>query len=118
MEKYYTPEQLEKLKERRERLGEKTILDAESEWKELFKKYKKEMDQGTDPAAEPVQKLAHRSMELIAAFTGGDQGIKKSLGQMYQQEGGPQVMAQHGIQLDADVWDYMGRAMSALKKSR
>ncbi|MFC2160054.1 TipAS antibiotic-recognition domain-containing protein [Acidobacteriota bacterium] len=117
MEKYYTAEQLNKLKQRKEMSGEEKIQNAESEWKELFKKYKKEMEKGTDPADEPVQKLAKRSQELIAAFTGGDPGIKKSLGRMYQQEGGPEVMAQKGVQLDPKVWEYMGKTMSVLKKS-
>ncbi|MCJ7580387.1 MAG: TipAS antibiotic-recognition domain-containing protein [Candidatus Aminicenantes bacterium] len=118
MEKYYTPEQLKKLKERKEALGDEAIHNAEAEWMELFEKYKDEMDKGTDPAAESVQKLARRSQELIAAFTGGDSGIEKSLGHMYQQEGGPNVMAQHSVQLDPSVWEYMGKAMSALKNSR
>ncbi len=100
MEKYYTPEQLDKLKERKEMFGEKAIHNAEAEWVELFEKYKAEMEKGTDPADECVQKLAKRSQELIVAFTGGDAGIEKSLGRMYQQEEGPQVMAQHGVQLD------------------
>ena len=118
MEKYYTPEQIKKLKQRKEMLGEETIRSAETEWMELFKQYKVEMDKGTDPAAESVQKLARRSQELIAAFTGGDSGIEKSLGHMYQKEGGPNVMAQHGVQLDPSVWEYMGKAMSALKNPR
>ncbi len=117
MEKYYTPEQLNELKKRRELLGEKKIHSAEADWLELFEKYKTEMEKETDPKEEAVQKLARRSQELIAAFTGGDPGIEKSLGHMYQQEGGPGVMAQQGFQLDSDVWEYMGKAMSALKKS-
>ena len=115
MEKYYTLEQLEKLEQRREALGEETIRSAEAEWQALFKKYESEMKKGTDPSTEPVQKLAKRSMELIAAFTGGDTGIEKSLGKMYQREGGPNVMAQHGVELDPHVWEYMDRAMQAYR---
>jgi len=118
MEKYYTKEQLEKLRQRRESLGEETIFAAEAEWKELFRKYEAEMKKGTDPSSEPVQKLAKRSWELIDAFTGRDSGIEKSLGNMYRQaKGGPDVMAQHGIQLDPRVWEYMGQAMQAFKRA-
>ena len=117
MEKYYTPEQLDKLRRRRELLGEKTIRRAEEEWQELLGKYKSELEKGTDPASAPVQALAKRSWELIAAFTGGDAGIEQSLGKMYQQEGGPEVMGRHGLQLDPHVWEYMGRAMQAYKKA-
>ncbi len=115
MEKYFTPEQLEKLRRRKIKLGEKSIRNAETEWMGLFNRYRAEMEKGTDPAAEPVQKLARRSQELIAAFTGEDTGIEESLRGMYQQEGGPNVMAQHGIHLDPRVWEYMGQAMQALK---
>ena len=118
MEKYYTPEQLEKLRQRKESLGEESIRSAEEEWKELFKKYQDEMEKGTNPSAEPVQILAKRSWELIAAFTGGDVGTEKSLGHMQQLEGAPNVMAQHGIQLDPRVWEFMGRAMQAYKRVR
>ena len=118
MEKYYTPEQLEKLRQRRGELGEETIRNAEEEWKELFKKYEIEMKKGTDPSAEPVKKLAQRSWELVAAFTGGDAGIEQSLGSMYQQEGGHNVMAQHGLDIDPSVWEYMGRAMQAHKPAK
>lgn len=116
MEKYYTPGQLEKLKQRRETLGDETIRSAEAEWQVLLKKYETEMKKGTDPSSEPVQKLAKRSWDLIAAFTGGDTGIEKSLGKMYHREGAPNVLAQHGIQLDPHVWEFMGRAMQAYKR--
>jgi hypothetical protein len=115
MEKYYTPEQLEKLKKRRETLGDETIRSAEAEWQVLFKKYETEMKKGIDPSAEPVQKLAKRSWELIAAFTGGDTGIEKSLGKIYNREGAPNVLAQHRIQLNPHVWEFMGRAMLAYR---
>lgn len=118
MEKYYTPEQLEKLRQRREELGEETIRNAEEEWKELFTKYEAEMKKGTDPSSELVKKLAQRSWELIAAFTGGDTGIEQSLGSMYQQEGGPNIMAQHGLSIDTAVWEYMGRAMQAHRPAK
>jgi hypothetical protein len=44
------------------------------------------MEAGTDPSNERVRALARRSMELVAEFTGGDPGIERSLGNMWQQE--------------------------------
>ena len=115
MDKYYTPEQLEKLKKRREKLGDATLRKAEEEWKEIFELFRKEMEKGTDPASDTVKKIAIRSAELIQSFTGGDPGITASLSNMYKKEGGPNIMAQHGIDLDPRVWEYMGMAMKALK---
>jgi DNA-binding transcriptional MerR regulator len=86
-ERYYTPEQLEQLAERRERLGEARIRDYETEWAELLAAMERERAAGTDPADPGVQALAERWRELIAAFTGGDMGIHDSLNRMYQEEG-------------------------------
>jgi DNA-binding transcriptional MerR regulator len=84
--KYYTPEQMEQLKERREMLGEDHIRQAEAEWPELMAKVQAEMDRGTDPADERVQALARRWKELVEEFTGGDPGIAKSVGRVWQEE--------------------------------
>ena len=84
--KYYTPEQMEQMKQRREMLGEDHIRQAEAEWPELMAKVQAEMDRGTDPADERVQALARRWKELVEEFTGGDPGIAKSVGRMWQEE--------------------------------
>jgi len=84
--KYYTPEQMEQLKQRGEMLGEDHIRQVESEWPELMAKVQAEMDRGTDPADERVQALARRWKELVEEFTGGDPGIAKSVGRMWQEE--------------------------------
>ena len=85
-EKHYTPEQMEELKKRGEALGPEKIRQAEAEWPQLIAQVQAEMDQGTDPADERVQQLARRWMELVREFTGGDPGITKSLGNLWQQE--------------------------------
>jgi MerR family transcriptional regulator, thiopeptide resistance regulator len=111
-EKYYTPEQLETLKQRRELLGEDQIQQAQADWQTLIEQARVEMAQGTDPTSEPVKALARRSLELIQAFTGGDPGIEQSLNRMYQQEQ-PEVVS-HGA-IDAAVMEYLGRARAALE---
>jgi DNA-binding transcriptional MerR regulator len=84
--KYYTPEQMEQLKQRRETLGDGHIRQVEAEWPELMAKVQAEMEKGTDPADERVQALARRWKELVEEFTGGDPGIAKSAGRMWQEE--------------------------------
>ena len=86
IEKYYTPEQREQLERRRRELGEERISAAESEWPGLIEQVRAEMEAGTDPADERVQRLARRWMELVEEFTGGDAGILRSVGNMWQQE--------------------------------
>jgi DNA-binding transcriptional MerR regulator len=113
-EKYYTPEQLETLKQRRELLGEEAINQAQANWQELIEQVRIEMSNGTDPTSEVMQVLAQRWLELVEAFTGGDAGIAKSLNTMYQEEGSEVVT--HGA-VDAAMWEYMGKAIAHLKQS-
>ena len=70
VENYYTPEQLEYLKKRREELGEAAIQQGQADWARLFDDYRVEMEKGTDPASETVQALARRWRELLREFTG------------------------------------------------
>jgi DNA-binding transcriptional MerR regulator len=107
-EKYYTKEQLAELKERREAMGEDAMREAEQAWKQLFDDVKAEMEKGTDPKSEAIQKLAARWRSLIDAFTGGNPGIEASLRTMYKQE--PNAAGQFGI--DPAVMAFMGKAMN------
>jgi len=86
LEKYYSPEQLEYLEQRRREVGEERIRQAEAEWAEFIEQVRAEMEAGTDPSNEQVQVLARRWMELVNEFTGGDPGISRSVGNMWRQE--------------------------------
>jgi MerR family transcriptional regulator, thiopeptide resistance regulator len=115
LERYYTPEQLETLKQRRELLGEERIHQGQADWQDLIGQVRTEMTNGTDPASESVKALARRWLELIEEMTGGDEGIRRSLNNMYQQEGAEAVT--HGA-VDAAMSEYIGRAMTALRQAR
>ncbi|MBW4511577.1 MAG: MerR family transcriptional regulator [Scytonematopsis contorta HA4267-MV1] len=110
-EKYYTPEQLETLKQRRESLGEEQINQVENEWEKLIAQARAEMEKGTDPSSNSVQNIARRWRELIDEFTGGNPGIEQSLTTMYQQEG--VETASRGLG-DTALWEYMGKALTLL----
>lgn len=106
-EKYYTPEQLQQLAERRAQLGDDTIRAVEAEWPRLIAAVRAEMDKGTDPKAPAVQSLALRWRELLAMFTGGDAGIRQAAANLYANE--PKARAMHG--LDGALCAYVGRAL-------
>ena len=110
LHRYYTPEQLKYLEQRRREVGEERIRQAEAEWAELIERVRAEMEAGTDPSNERVQALARRSMELVEEFTGGDPGIERSVSNMWQEE-----ETIHGI--DARemraMMAYVSRAMDA-----
>jgi DNA-binding transcriptional MerR regulator len=110
-DKYYTPEQMDYLKKRREELGDDKIRQAEAEWPQLIARLGAELAKGTDPTSETVQALARRWRELIEEFTGGDAGIEASLRNMYGQE--PQMRQQSG--LDPELMEYVARANAAAR---
>lgn len=86
-DKYYTPEQLAALEQRRRDLGHEAIESAQDEWTELIAAVGAQRARGTDPADPRVQELARRWNELIEQFTGGDPGIRASLQRLYEEEG-------------------------------
>ena len=85
-EKYYTQEQLDYLAQRREQVGEARIREVEQEWPRLMDEVRAEMDRGTDPCDPRVREMARRWKALIEEFTGGNEGIRQSLGSLYQNE--------------------------------
>ena len=113
LESYYTPEQLEALERHRQQLGEERIRAAEAEWSELIERVRTEMETGTDPADERVQRLAKRWMELVEEFTGRDPGIERSVRNMWRQEENI-----HGIDTAQmrEMMGYISRAIAASKQ--
>jgi DNA-binding transcriptional MerR regulator len=114
MEKYYTPEQQEWLKERRQTVGEERIREVEAEWPELIAAVGREMDAGTDPADPKIQALAQRWKGLVQEFTGDNPGIEKSLRTMYQNEA-PQNIHPSMDPRMSEYMAYIGKAMAAEK---
>ena len=86
IEKYYTPEQIEKLRARRRAVGEDRIQQVQQGWGKLIALVRTEMSRGSAPDSPAVQALAKRWMGLVQEFTGGDPGITQSLGNVYRNE--------------------------------
>jgi len=110
MDKYYTPEQLEQLEQRRQEYGDETIKGFEKQWADLIAAVEAHHGAGTDPSHPQVQELGAQWQSLIEAFTGGDPGIAASLKDMYEQEG-PEK-ASRGM-VKPELMEYVGRIMAA-----
>jgi len=108
-DKHFTPEQLRDLHERGEELGAARIKAVQEEWPLLIQQVRQQMENGADPASDAVQELARRWTSLIKEFSGGDAGIERSLGKMYNQQ--PEVGRQFG--LDPAIFAYIGKANAA-----
>ncbi|CAA9452108.1 MAG: Transcriptional regulator, MerR family [uncultured Rubrobacteraceae bacterium] len=113
--RYYTPEQREEIEERGRGLGEERIRQVEAEWPELMEQVRAEMEAGTDPSDERVQRLAKRWMELVREFTGGNPEIESSVRNVWRQE-----ETIHGVDTGPmrEMGEYISRAMAASKKPK
>jgi DNA-binding transcriptional MerR regulator len=117
LDKYYTPEQLEALRQRREQVGEERIQQSHGDWAALIALVRAEMEKGTDPLAPQVQELAKRWLALVREFSGGDPGIEQAARQVWKEQG-DNIAAQHGSEYDPrPVHEYIGKAIAAVKGS-
>jgi len=110
IEKHYSPEQMEQLKQRADAVGPEAIAAAQREWPELIAKMRAALDEGVPPDDARIAPLARRWKELVEAFTGGDPGITRSLSNVYEKE--PGFAEKQG--LDTALFDYVRRAQESL----
>jgi MerR family transcriptional regulator, thiopeptide resistance regulator len=115
IESYYTPEQMEYLNKRRDQVGDDRIQQVQKEWPELIAQVRAEMQKGTAPTDPAVLELARRWTGLINEFTGGNQGIERSVGRLWKEQG-DNLIARYGAEYDSrDVFEYIGQAIAVLK---
>ncbi len=114
IENYYTPEQLETLRQRREALGEEAIQQVQQQWPVLMAAVRREMEAGTPPTDPRVLALARQWRSLVEAFTGGDPGIAASLNRMYQDTLDDPAGPAQRVGGDRAMFEYIGQAQAAL----
>jgi DNA-binding transcriptional MerR regulator len=110
MERYYTPEQLEGVEQRRVALGEEGMRQAQQDWADLIAEVEAGRVAGIDPADPRLKPLVDRWNALIEAFTGGDPGTRAALQRMYDEQD-PQEVSRGA--LHAETMAYAQRAMQA-----
>lgn len=86
VEKYFTPEQLEELAQRRQALGEEGLRRAEAEWAELIDEVRQLVADDVPPTDPRARSAADRWAVLMEAFTGGNPEIAASLRQVVANE--------------------------------
>ena len=115
MEKFFTPEQLDTLRQRREGIGEDRIQQVQDEWAELIPAVRAKIAAGVAPESPEVLALAKRWMALAHEFTGGDPAIGTAVMTMYAQEGDT-LRQQMGDRVPtAEMFAYIGKANRAMK---
>lgn len=102
-EKYYTSEQLERLRRRGEQLGPERIAQAEREWAQLFEQLRAAMEGDVAPEAASLDPVRAHAGELIAAFTAGEADIAESMQRLWASE--DPAVASRGT-VDRELSDY------------
>jgi DNA-binding transcriptional MerR regulator len=114
MEKYFTTEQLEVLRERRTSIGEAHMQEVRDEWNVIIPKVRKAIADNVDPTSPEILAIARRWKALVEEFTGGDPKIAQAVAKMYVHEG-PTLQQQLGEVPTAEMFAYMSRAFAALE---
>jgi MerR family transcriptional regulator, thiopeptide resistance regulator len=114
LEREFTPEEWNEIKERGERLGRDHVRAVEREWPGLIARMRAAMLRGDDPASADVAPLAARWRELVREFTGGSPEIERKVRAGYVND--PERMKRAG--LDPALFAYANRAIRALAGSR
>jgi DNA-binding transcriptional MerR regulator len=116
-EKYFTPEQLEAIKQGREQARHEQLERMQQDWADLIALIRAEMDRGTNPTDPKVQSLLARWKSLLHQSTGGDPAIQQSMKRLWEEQGDT-LSAHFGAQYDSrPIWDYIVKAMDAGKGS-
>jgi glycogen synthase len=113
IENYYTPEQLEMLRQRREEAaaaGVDIAKKGQQDWADLISDLTAEMNKGTDPADPKMKQYAERRQALVSAFTGGDPGIAQSLKRLWTEQG-DKLASQFGY--DPKLMEYLAKVAAA-----
>lgn len=112
-EKYFTPQQLERIKQGRQHAGHEQLERMQESWAELIAAIRAEMEKGTDPADAKVQALARRWQDLLNQSTAGDRQIEQAMKRLWEEQG-DKLAAQFGAKYDSrPVWGYITRAIAA-----
>ena len=111
MEKYYTPEQINKLEVRYEQFSDKA-KEVQKAWPVLFKKIEEAMKSGIPENDLKVQVLAAEAQLYIDLFTGGDKDIEGRL-EKYNRDNLESATKAWGI--SKEVFEYLERVRKSLK---
>jgi len=113
-EQYFSPNQQEFIRKRREIVGEDRIRQVEQhEWPTLIAEVKAEMDKGTDPSSDRVKDLARRWKGLVEEFTAGNPDIARGVARQYREQD-PNPAQRHGMPLTREMFEYIGKAMEGI----
>lgn len=114
VEKYFTPEQLDVMEQRRISVGEERMHTVRDDWNEIIPKVRAAMEKGVDPTSPEILALARRWKALVEEFTGGDPAIAGAVKKMYENDG-PALQEKLGNVPTKEMFAYICKSIEALK---
>jgi MerR family transcriptional regulator, thiopeptide resistance regulator len=110
IERTFTPDELQEIKDRGERSGPAHITAVEREWPQLIAQVRREILEGTDPTSPRMLPLARRWRDLVREFTGGNPSIERKVRASFVSN--PATMERAG--LDPTIFAFVNAAIRAL----
>ncbi|MGD9590907.1 MAG: MerR family transcriptional regulator [Candidatus Berkiella sp.] len=114
-EKYYTPEQLNKLRARQAQYTPEQFKAIEKRWENVFMAIKTAFADGKSENDSQVIELGKEANALIDEFTGKDPELEKSMQHMYSTEGGSNILQHHHVQISEEEFNFLKLAMIKAK---
>jgi DNA-binding transcriptional MerR regulator len=108
IEKYYSQDQLDRMAARRDELGEDGLRQGQRAWGEVIGGFGAHRAAGTAVDDPEVRALAERWMALVGQMHGDDAGIKESMKNLWLER-----RDELNTGVDAELWDYVRRAIAA-----
>lgn len=108
VEKYFTKEQLQRMKQQTEQFSDGEKKQIEIEWSQLIAKVRGELEKNTPPENQRVIQLAIQWQKLTNKFVAGDQEIVKAAERFHSENQNNPL--QYGV--DKDLYLYIKEAMS------
>lgn len=107
--RYFTPDQLTRMKARHAEVGNDTFGRWRTEWMGICEEVRRHIEVGLGPAEQAAQETARRWSRLMTEMTGGDRAV---LAGMYAKMDGQGAEAATLDVVTSDVWEYMKRAFA------
>ena len=117
LEKYYTEKQLKTLQNRPFHTDEAEGKKFSDAWDEIFSELEKLKSSGVKATDIKTKPVALKARALVNKFIGGDKGIEQGLQKMYQQEGGGQMLRNHGLDVSDEQYAYYEAVLHAHAKN-
>ncbi|QQZ09014.1 MerR family transcriptional regulator [Heyndrickxia vini] len=110
-EKYFTKDQLDRIRDFYNKVDKEKLKNVEKKFVEILEEIRSEKDKGTPPSDEKVRNLSEEWRRNLHSITINDTNIRKQAGKFHQEN--PDNNLQYG--LDSEIYQYIQEALKMTK---